>query len=74
MVLEKTLSRRGKDILDSNIHITNKPIFRPGINTRGAARAIRALRSQAVWQHDDVKRWENEACVESKSTAPKCDT
>ncbi|KAG2071696.1 hypothetical protein BDR04DRAFT_1097954, partial [Suillus decipiens] len=28
---------------------------------------------QAAWKHDDVECWENETCVESKSTAPKCD-
>ncbi|KAG2366401.1 hypothetical protein BDR07DRAFT_1396435 [Suillus spraguei] len=74
MVLEKMLSRRGHERLDSNIHVTNKTIFRPGINTRGADRAIRivgALQSQAAWQHDNVERWENETCVESKLTVPK---
>ncbi|KAG2069687.1 hypothetical protein BDR04DRAFT_1101362 [Suillus decipiens] len=32
---------------------------------------VGALQSQAAWQH--VECWENETCVESKSTAPKCD-
>ncbi|KAG2071536.1 hypothetical protein BDR04DRAFT_1097994 [Suillus decipiens] len=68
MVLEKTPSRRGHDGLDSNIHVTNKTIFRPGISTRGTDRII-----QAAWQHDDIECWENETCIESKSTALKCD-
>ncbi|KAG2078827.1 hypothetical protein BDR04DRAFT_1085757 [Suillus decipiens] len=80
MVLERTLSRKEHDRLDSNIHVTNKTIFRPGISTRGTGRAMwiarkmtEALLSQAAWQHDNVECWENETCIESKSTALKCD-
>ncbi|KAG2063852.1 hypothetical protein BDR04DRAFT_1111000 [Suillus decipiens] len=43
MASKKTLSRRGHDILDSNIHVTNKTIFRPGISTRGTDRAIKSI-------------------------------
>ncbi|KAG2076543.1 hypothetical protein BDR04DRAFT_1089686 [Suillus decipiens] len=52
MVLEKTLSRRRRERLDSDIHVTNKTIFRLGINTRGTYRAIRI----ADTTRDDI-RW-----------------
>ncbi|KAG2368934.1 hypothetical protein BDR07DRAFT_1457019 [Suillus spraguei] len=31
---------------------------------------IGTLRGQAAWQYDDVGHWENETCIENKSTVP----
>ncbi|KAG2358966.1 hypothetical protein BDR07DRAFT_1416124 [Suillus spraguei] len=79
MVLEKTLSRRGHERLGSNIHVTNKTVFRPGINMRGVDRAIRVVDTM---QDDirwlglyEVKRDGNTTMLNagSKLTVPKCD-